>query len=420
MPIARSATSASVQRAAGTRKMTLAVAWSPSPLRCDAATYPPTAATARSAALIAASRSATLEVELAGPHDQRAARRRAASRHPSAVEPRRVRRVLKRAEGGVAAGRRRGGRRGRGGSDPGNAPGAREAARRAAAAGQQDHARGKEAAEREPKPGARPFADADRLVLFMASPRLPIAGGAWRASPAAGTQREGSRFRAGQPRRTLSMRRVAPNRAASESIAGPSIRSSSTSVASSAQRDVLDGGARLARRARRRRGRGWRRRRAPRPPTRPGRPAGRDAGRGRGTLVGGEVDVAGRERQPVGLPDGRAAHHLGHAQVAGHPLDHPELLAVLLAEVGAVGSHDPEQDRDDGRDAGEVSRPRRALQRERSAARRSPTCRSPAGRRRRPTGARRGPRRRPRTAAGRWPRRAGTARGRPDRRTGGG
>ena len=84
-----------------------------------------------------------------------------------------------------------------------------------------------------------------------------------------------------------------------------------------------------------------------------------------GSVVGGQVDVPGREGQPVGLPDGRAAHHLGHAQVAGHPLDHPELLAVLLAEVGAVGPNDPEQHRDDGRDAGEVPRSRGALQRER-------------------------------------------------------
>ncbi len=52
-------------------------------------------------------------------------------------------------------------------------------------------------------------------------------------------------------------------------------------------------------------------------------------------------------------------------QVARHLADDHDLLGVLLAEVGALGADEVEQDRDDGRDAIEVTRPRGALERPR-------------------------------------------------------
>ncbi len=62
VPTARSAARVASQRSAGTRKVTVALADSPSPWRCEAATYPPAATTAFSAAATASSRTATSRV----------------------------------------------------------------------------------------------------------------------------------------------------------------------------------------------------------------------------------------------------------------------------------------------------------------------------------------------------------------------
>ena len=72
-------------------------------------------------------------------------------------------------------------------------------------------------------------------------------------------------------------------------------------------------------------------------------------------LLGAEADVAGGQREPVGLA------HRGHdleahrdVEVAHHPPEDGDLLGVLLAEVGDVGRDDVEQLADDGADAVEV------------------------------------------------------------------
>ena len=88
--------------------------------------------------------------------------------------------------------------------------------------------------------------------------------------------------------------------------------------------------------------------------------------RGRGALLGREVDVARRQREAVGLADGRAGDDLGRdRQVERHPADDHDLLGVLLAEVGVLGADEVEQDRDDRRHPVEVAGPGRSLERPR-------------------------------------------------------
>ena len=100
--------------------------------------------------------------------------------------------------------------------------------------------------------------------------------------------------------------------------------------------------------------------------------------RGRGTLLGGQVDVARRERQAVRLADGRAGEDLRRkGQVAGHLADDHDLLGVLLAEVRALRADQVEQDRDDGRDAIEVTGSCRSLERLRDRSDPDASCRSP-------------------------------------------
>ena len=53
------------------------------------------------------------------------------------------------------------------------------------------------------------------------------------------------------------------------------------------------------------------------------------------------------------------------ARSTGHLADHHDLLGVLLAEVGALGADEPEQDGDDRGDAFEMARARRPLERSR-------------------------------------------------------
>ena len=62
---------------------------------------------------------------------------------------------------------------------------------------------------------------------------------------------------------------------------------------------------------------------------------------------------------------GQAMTSVGDRQVACHPADDHHLLGVLLAEVGVLGADQVEQDRDDGRHAVEMARPRGALERPR-------------------------------------------------------
>ena len=159
------------------------------------------------------------------------------------------------------------------------------------------------------------------------------------------------------------MRRVDPKRAAIERSAGPSTRSSSASVASSASETYSRSASGSAR-----------------DDLADGRPdrlrvalAGLPAGaagcqgavehRGGGALGGREVDVARAHGEPVGLADGGAGDDGREGEVGRHPGDHPQLLGVLHPEVGAVGPDQAEEDRHDGRDAVEVARARRALQR---------------------------------------------------------
>ena len=74
-------------------------------------------------------------------------------------------------------------------------------------------------------------------------------------------------------------------------------------------------------------------------------------------VVGGEVRVAARHREAVGLADERAADHLDRqVEVGGHAPDDRELLGVLAPEVGAARPDDREQLGDDRGHAVEVSR----------------------------------------------------------------
>ena len=69
-------------------------------------------------------------------------------------------------------------------------------------------------------------------------------------------------------------------------------------------------------------------------------------------------------RQPVGLAHGGAGDDLGgQGQVQGHAADDHDLLSVLLAEVGMLGTHGREEDGHHRGHAVEVARPSRALQR---------------------------------------------------------
>ena len=74
-------------------------------------------------------------------------------------------------------------------------------------------------------------------------------------------------------------------------------------------------------------------------------------------VVGPQPDVAARERQAVGLAHGldRLDAH-GDVEVAHHPPDDGELLAVLLPEVRDVRRGHVQQLQHDGRDALEVDR----------------------------------------------------------------
>ena len=160
------------------------------------------------------------------------------------------------------------------------------------------------------------------------------------------------------------MSRVVPNRTASDSRAVPSTRSSSASVDPVRARDVVDGGQRLGRdRVADRRPQDLGVALTRRPAIARGQEGPPKDGRRR-AFGGGEVDVARRHGQAVGLADRRAGDdRRGDRQVARHLADDHDLLGVLLAEVRMLGADQSEQDRHDRGDAIEVTGPGRALER---------------------------------------------------------
>ena len=90
------------------------------------------------------------------------------------------------------------------------------------------------------------------------------------------------------------------------------------------------------------------------------RPGQRERSR---ALLGGEADVARREREPVGVADGR--HDLEReleVQVGDHPAEHLDLLRVLLPEEHDVRPDDGEQLEADRRHGAEVARAVLALE----------------------------------------------------------
>jgi len=92
---------------------------------------------------------------------------------------------------------------------------------------------------------------------------------------------------------------------------------------------------------------------------------GQRSGEGPGpeAILGGKVDVATAQSQPVRLPYQGAPHHFhGDVQVPDHAANDLELLKVLFAEVGPLGLDDVKELEHHGTDPPEVPRPRRAAQ----------------------------------------------------------
>ena len=158
---------------------------------------------------------------------------------------------------------------------------------------------------------------------------------------------------------TLSMRRVSPTRAASATSTSPFELAG----------DRFEPVARRARRRTRAQPSVRSRRCAPRPRRRRARSrlaptttaaavsSAREEDERGVALLGREVRVAARHREPVGLPDERAAHDLdGEVEIGGHARDHRELLGVLAAEVRGARPGDREQLGHDRGDAVEVGR----------------------------------------------------------------
>ena len=77
---------------------------------------------------------------------------------------------------------------------------------------------------------------------------------------------------------------------------------------------------------------------------------------------------------------GQATTSVGRARSRRHPADDLDLLGVLLAEVGALGADQPEQDRDDRRHPVEVTGSGGALERLGRSRRPRPWCRIPGRR----------------------------------------
>src|SRR2546422_9321235 len=76
------------------------------------------------------------------------------------------------------------------------------------------------------------------------------------------------------------------------------------------------------------------------------------------------MDVAGAEGEPIGLADDRAPDDLRpDGKVASHLADDEQLLGILLAEVGALGSDEVEENGDNGRHAFEMAGPSGTLER---------------------------------------------------------
>ena len=80
-------------------------------------------------------------------------------------------------------------------------------------------------------------------------------------------------------------------------------------------------------------------------------------------LLGGQERIARRERESVGVSNGRQDAELDlESEVADHRPDHLCLLRVLLPEVGPSGTNDREQLEDDRRHAAEVAGTKASLE----------------------------------------------------------
>ena len=149
----------------------------------------------------------------------------------------------------------------------------------------------------------------------------------------------------------LSMRRVGPTRAATATSVSPSTRRTGSRSPGSHERQVLGLDAEAGHRGAARGGRSRRVALA----------AGVGAlggveraaqGQRAVAVVAAQVHVAARQRQAVGLADGRAdLDPHGQVEVRDQAADDGDLLGVLLAEERDVGSDHVEQLGDDGGDA---------------------------------------------------------------------
>ena len=241
----------------------------------------------------------------------------------------------------------------------------------------------------------------DRVLEVAQEARLD-----WRCTPSRAAQ-----VVAGpSPSGSLSMRRVVPNRTASDSSAGPSTRSSS-----------VEGRRRPP--PRRTRGRPAARRRASARMTSRSASADRSPASQRSRAAtsarwrtGAAARSAGerwtfrdeRARPSGSRTVGQAIDLGGDGEVAGHLADDHDLLGVLLAEVGVLRPDQVEQDRDDRRHAIEMARSRRAFERTRDRADRDDGVEARRIDLRPVRGRTRGRPPRPRRSRGRAPRRAGT------------
>ena len=187
------------------------------------------------------------------------------------------------------------------------------------------------------------------------------------------------RFR--QSKGSLSMRRVGPNRTASDSSAGRV-----DAVELRERRPVGDetySGSASGSRGQDRRHRA----RSASAGSLAGRPSVARAASSARRRTGAAARSAGERwtfRDEIARPSGsrtvgQAMTSVGDREVAGHLPDHHHLLGVLLAEVGALGADQVEQDRDDRRDAVEVAGPGGALERPGDARRPTTIVSKPGG-----------------------------------------
>ncbi len=173
------------------------------------------------------------------------------------------------------------------------------------------------------------------------------------------------------------MSRVFPMRAARDTSAAPSTRSSSASVAGVGDGNIVRAHEGLARE----------RLRQDRAEPAGVALAGVEGGAGglegavkhggRAALVGAEVDVPAAQGESVLFAHDRAHDDVDRkGQVLDHPPDHGDLLRVLLPEVGPLRPEDVEELRHHGRDAAEVAGAPGALERRAHVLHRDPRLES--------------------------------------------